>query len=72
MFHPPFVASSHKGVLKGVAAVALGLVFMTGAEERRMPSLTNLLGISMVLVGGSWYSSLQCTSGRNLGAKGKG
>ena len=51
------LTTSIVGVLKGVVAVALGLVFM--ADGNRVTVL-NLSGIAMVLLGGSWYPSLQC------------
>jgi hypothetical protein len=52
------LTTSIVGVLKGVVAVVLGLIFMTGPSSG--VSLMNLAGIGMVLLGGSWYSSLKC------------
>ncbi|GAX79390.1 hypothetical protein CEUSTIGMA_g6831.t1 [Chlamydomonas eustigma] len=52
------LTTSIVGVLKGVVAVVLGLMFMTGPSKE--VSMMNLAGIGMVLVGGSWYSSLKC------------
>ena len=53
------LTTSIVGVLKGVVAVLLGLVFMTGPSGGRVTPM-NLMGIGMVLCGGTWYSVLQC------------
>ena len=58
------LATSIVGVLKGVAAVVLGLVFMAGPTAGSVTPM-NLAGIAMVLIGGSWYSSLQCVDKGN-------
>lgn len=55
------LTTSIVGVLKGVVAVILGLVFMAGASK---PTPMNLAGIAMVLVGGTWYSLQQCSRAR--------
>ena len=53
------LTTSIVGVLKGVVAVLLGLVFMTGPSGGKVTPM-NLMGIGMVLCGGTWYSVLQC------------